>query len=106
MQINIPEYQVKNITFETYKKFFLNALKVDSQNYNELFYKKLNSGIEISFCASSFIVICFVSYEEIINMYKDISPNDASQDFSVEENNFFLSKFYMEYLLNKGIPTN
>lgn len=105
MEITISNPMIKRISFDTYKKFFLNALKADSENYNEIYYKKSTTELEISFCSGCFVIVCVISYKEIQQMYKDLSPNDAASDFVTQENNPLLAKFYLEYLLDRGIPT-
>ena len=105
MELTIVDPVVKRISFDTFKKFFVAPLKANTTNYNELFYKKLKDGLEISFCSSCFIVICFVSYQEIVNQYKDLSPNDAAGELVPEEDNLLIAKFYMDFLMNRAIIT-
>lgn len=94
---------IKEISFSTYQTYMMSLLNV-ADNPPILFYRKEETGVKISFGYQQFIIVCFVSYQEIVDMYQDQNMNVADVTLSDKTDHPFLIKFYADYLFKRGIP--
>ncbi len=104
MEVIIKNPQIKEISFKDYEKYFMEGLRNPDQPFHILFYKKLPDGIRISFSWDNFIITTFVSYSQIVEIYKNQNLNVADVVLSNKEDHPILLKFYSDYLFNRGIP--
>jgi hypothetical protein len=108
MQISIPLQQIKCIDFKTYETYFQESLgNVDASNNTIIFYKKGMKGLEVSFSFNSFIIVMYISYAEINEIYKDQNMNTIDVIAPLEkyeEEHPYLIKFFADYLFNRAIP--
>ena len=105
MEISWKEPQTKIISFEDYEKYFMPALvNPDPLHFKILFYKKAEKGLLISFSWDNFIIITEVSYDAIVQLYKDTNLEISDVTLSDREDHPMLLKFYSDYLFNRGIP--
>ena len=105
MQVEIPTPQIKKISFESYEKYFTEALRSPDDTHI-LFYKKLPNEIEISFSWENFIIIINIPYSQILEIYEGQNMNIADVTLSDKEEHPILIKFFTDYLFNRGIPEN
>lgn len=104
MEVTVKSPQVKEVTFEDYQKFFMEALDAQGPPYHLLFYRKAPEGIQISFNWDNFIIFTKISYPEILELYKDTNLHVADVVLSDQSDHPVLLKFYADYLFNRGIP--
>ena len=100
----ISEYL--EISFETYERDFLEALKViDVRDYHAIFYKKSDKGIDFYFSWNNFKIKVFISNEEINSIYEGVDFTKTETRFSkCQDENPMIRKFVQDYLLNRAIP--
>ena len=103
MQLEIPTPQIKKISFNSYEKYFSEALKSPDDNHI-IFFKKLSDSIEISFAWDGFIIITNITYSQILKIYEGQNMNTADVVLSDKEEHPVLIKFFSDYLFNRGIP--
>jgi hypothetical protein len=93
------------IDFPTYDKHFLEALKaVNPTDYHVIFYEKTDKSIDIYFSWNAFKIKTSITIDEIGKMYEGHTLNDADVVLSNLDDEPIIKKFYVDYLLNRGVP--
>ena len=99
--------QIKNISLATYETYFKDLLEVESSTSLHIInYKQDELGITISFSYDLFIYVCFVSFKDMAERYKDDTADmtfDVSGPKGATEDAPHVKRFKAEFL-KRGIP--
>jgi len=93
---------LKRISFKDFEKYFKEGLDSPDVN-NVIFYKESETGFEISFSWDNFIIETGISFQEIIEMYKDDYQDTIEVATDATGRHPAIVKFMQEYL-KRGIP--
>jgi hypothetical protein len=104
MELNIKDISVKTISFESFEKYFFEALN-PSTNNNIIFFKLLKDEIQLTFSWDNFIITTTKKYYDIIQMFPN-AQNDAEvllEDDTNLKTHSSITKFIQQYTHNRGI---
>jgi len=105
MEIKLNDPFVKEITFDTFEKFFFNMLRTNQGAVNTqkaMFYKFLEYELQITFNFENFVIFFKIPYSEVRNKYPNLN-NDGDVKLSEYEHAPYIIKFLEEYTFGRGI---
>jgi hypothetical protein len=104
LQIQNP--QIKIISFSDFEKYFKQLLDTaEIQQQRIMFCKQDKLGFTISFSYDMFIIVTFISYQEIYELYKneELATIEVTGPEGKGDDHPAIKKFKAEYL-SRAIP--
>jgi CHAT domain-containing protein len=106
-KLDIAQPEIKQISYDTYETYFMEALRnPEVNNNNTIFFRLMkDNSIILSFSWENFLVMVVVSEEEIMNLYplSDLQ-HDSEIRFSDLRGHPSYIKFIEQATFGRGIP--